>query len=154
MNTVSLFNRPRPIGNGLAHFDASSPLTTFHREMDQLLDGTLGGFGFTRSRSSLPTVEVQEAEKEFLVTVDLPGVELGDIDLSFNEGMLTLKAERKAAAAAKALHGDRWRGNFERVIGIDSDIDEGQIRATLKNGVLTVTLPKKPESLPRRIEVQ
>jgi HSP20 family protein len=154
MNTLSLFNRnARPVGNGHVDFDASSPLAAFHREMDQLFDGAFGGFGFTRSRSSLPTVEVQEAEKEYLVNVDLPGVELKDIDLSFSDGMLTVKAERKSAAG-EALYSDRWNGGFERVIGIDSDIDESQIRAQLKNGVLTVTLPKKPERLPRRIEIQ
>jgi HSP20 family protein len=154
MNTLSLFNpRPRTVGNGRAHFDAPSPLDAFHREMYQLLDDTFGGFGFTRSRSNLPTVEVQEAEKEYLVTVDLPGVELKDIDLSFSDGVLTVKAERKAASG-EALYSDRWNGGFERVIGIDSAVEESQIRASLKNGVLAVTLPKKPERLPRRIEIE
>lgn len=121
--------------------------------MDQLLDNAFGGFGFNRNRSTLPTATVHEAEKEYLVTVDLPGVELKDIDLSFSEGMLTVKAERKAADG-EPLYSDRWNGGFERVIGIDSDIDESQIRATLKNGVLAVTLPRSPDRLPRRIEIQ
>jgi HSP20 family protein len=154
MKTLSLSNSNHPsVGNGRAPFSASSPFVAFHREMDQLLDDTFGGFGFTRNRTPLPTVEVQEAEKEYRVTVDLPGVELKDIDLSFSDGVLTVKAERKAADG-ETLYSDRWNGGFERVIGIDSDIDESQIRATLKNGILAVTLPKKPEHLPRRIEIQ
>lgn len=154
MNSLSLSSHnPVAAGNGRARSDASSPFAAFHREMDQLLDDTFGGFGFTRSRSSMPTVEVQEAEKEYLVTVDLPGVELKDIDLSFSDGALTLKAER-TAAAPEALYSDRWSGRFERVIGIDSDIDASQIRASLKNGVLAITLPKNPERLPRRIEIR
>jgi HSP20 family protein len=154
MNTLSVSSRnPQALSNGHAQPDAASPFTVFHREMDQLLSDAFGGFGFTRSRSTVPTVEVQEAEKEYLVTVDLPGVELKDIDLSFNEGMLTLKAERRVAAGG-ALYSDRWSGGFERVIGIGSDIDPSRIGATLKNGVLAVTLPKSPDRLPRRIEIQ
>jgi HSP20 family protein len=152
MKALSNPNSPS-VGNGRARLSASSPFLAFHREMDQLLDDAFAGFGFTRHRSTLPTVEVKEAEKEYLVTVDLPGVELKDIDLSFSDGALTVKAERKAAEG-EALYSDRWSGGFERVIGIDSDIDEGKIGATLRNGVLAVTLPKKPERLPRRIEIQ
>jgi HSP20 family protein len=154
MKTVSLPNdSARPAGNGRVAFNASSPFVAFHREMDQLLDGAFGGFGFTRGRSNLPTVEVQEAEKEYLVSVDLPGVEQKDIDISFADGMLTVKAERKPADG-NALYSDRWTGGFERVVGIHPDIDDQAIRATLKNGVLAITLPKKPERLPRRIEIQ
>jgi HSP20 family protein len=154
MKALSLSNRnPHTVSNGRAHFNPASPFPAYHREMDQLLDDAFGGFGFTRCRSSVPTVEVREAEKEYLVTVDLPGVELKDIALSFSDGVLTLKAERKAAAG-EALYSDRWSGGFERVIGIDSEIDESQIRATLKNGVLAITLPKNPDRLPRRIEIQ
>jgi HSP20 family protein len=154
MNTVSL-SAPtaHTVSNGRAHLDDTAPFVAFRREMDQLLDDAFGGFGFTRSRTSMLTVEVREGEKEFLVTVDLPGVELEDIDLSFSDGVLTVKAERKAAAG-EALYSDRWSGGFERVIGIDSEIDESQIRAALKNGVLAITLPKHPDRLPRRIEIQ
>jgi HSP20 family protein len=145
MNTLSVSNRtPHSAANGRALTDTA---------FDQLLDQAFGGFGFTRGRSSLPTVEVQEAEKEYVVSVDLPGVALEDIDLRFSEGLLTVRAERKAVATG-ALYSDRWSGRFERVIGIDNDVDESQIRASHRNGVLTVTLPKKPERLPRRIEIQ
>jgi HSP20 family protein len=143
---------PAHAGNGRARFDGS-PFFDFHREMDQLLDNAFAGFGFNRTRNTLPTVEVQEAEKEYRVTVDLPGVDLKDIELSFSEGMLTIKAQRRADEG-QSLYSDRWNGGFERVIGVDTAIEESQIGATLKNGVLTVTLPRKPERLPRRIEIQ
>jgi HSP20 family protein len=141
------------VQNGHAHPDPASPWLAFHREMDQLLGDAFAGFGFTRSQSNLPTVEVQEAEKEYRVTLDLPGVAIDDLDLRFKDGMLTVRAERKPTEG-ETLYTDRWNGGFERVIGIDSGIDESQISATLKNGVLTVSLPKSPAALPRRIEVQ
>jgi HSP20 family protein len=155
MNGYALSHRkPDAVSNGRASLDPTSHVVAFHREMNQLLDDAFGGFGFTRSPSNLPTVEVQEAEKEYRVAVDLPGVELKDIELSFMDGSLTVKAERKASTDGAALYTDRWTGGFERVIGIDAQIDESQIRASLQNGVLTVTLPKHPERLPRRIEIE
>ena len=154
MNGFALsHHNSRPVGNGRALLDPTSRVVAFHREMDQLLGDAFGGFGFTRSPSNLPTVEVQEAEKEYRVSVDLPGVELKDIELSFMDGSLTVRAERRGVDG-KALYTDRWTGGFERVIGIDAAIDENQIRASLQNGVLTVTLPKHPQRLPRRIEVE
>jgi HSP20 family protein len=154
MKALSLSN-PTPRSNGNGIDSVASPFASFHYEMDRLLDDMFNGIGFTRGgqSSALPTVEVREATGEYRVTVDLPGVEMKDIDLSFNEGLLTLKGERKAAEG-DALYSSRWSGQFERVIGVGQDVDENGIRAALKNGVLTITLPKKPERQPRRIEVQ
>jgi HSP20 family protein len=154
MNAVSLWNRKSaPLSNGRIPRDEPAPFADFHREMDQLLDQAFTGFGFTRHRRPMPAVEVREAEKEYLVSVDLPGVEMKDIELSFSEGMLSLKAQRPAEDG-DALYSSRWSGRFERVIAIGTDVDDEHIRATLKNGVLAVTLPKSPEHLPRRIQIE
>ena len=142
----------RPAANGSAV--EVSPFATFHHEMDQLLDNMSNGFGFTRGRSTaLPAVEISEDDTSYRVCLDLPGVEIKDIDLSFGEGLLTLKGERKPPGG-EALYSSCWSGTFERVIGIGPDVDENQIAASLKNGVLSILLPKKPERRPRRIEVQ
>lgn len=153
MKSLSVSNRTRSLGNGRVPFDGAPPFPAFHHEMDQLLENAFSGFGFTRSQRALPSVEVQEQEKEYLVSVDLPGIEMKDIELTFSEGLLTLKAERKSNNAS-SVYSDRWSGTFERVIRIGTDVDDSQIRATLKNGVLAVTLPKAPEHLPRRIQIE
>ena len=157
MNTLSLSNRNlRSASNGIGPFGTPSPLAAFHHEIDQLLDGVFNGFAVTRSHEPrmLPAVEVQETGKEYRVAVDLPGVELKDIDLSFSEDVLTLKAERKTPSGDNALSSTCWNGMFERAISIGPDVDENGISASLKNGVLAVTLPKKPERQPRRIQVE
>jgi HSP20 family protein len=154
MNAVSLWNRKSaPLSNGRIPRDEPAPFADFHREMDQLLDQAFTGFGFTRHRRPMPAVEVREAEKEYRVSVDLPGVAMKDIELSFSEGMLSLKAQRPADDA-DALYSNRWSGRFERVMAIGADVDDEHIRATLKDGVLTVSLPKSPEHLPRRIQIE
>ena len=148
MNALALSGRNAPANGHGGRTFIDSPFAAFHYEMDQLLDHMFNGFGFTGAASThLPTVSAEETGTEYRVAVDLPGVELSDVELSFSEGLLTLKGSRKAEGA-------RWSGPFERVIGIGQDVDENRISATLKNGVLSITLPKKPESHPRRIEVQ
>ncbi len=157
MNALSLSNRKlRSAGNGIGPLGTLPIAAAFHHEMDQLLDGVCNGFGFTHGHrpGMLPTVEIQETDKEYRAIVDLPGVELQDIQLSFSEDVLTLKAERKIANDDNARYSARWSGSFERVISIGPDVDESGITATLKNGVLAVALPKKPERQPRRIQIE
>jgi HSP20 family protein len=155
MKALSFPNR-NPLSNGnAAHSVIPGAFGSFHHEMDRWLDDTFNDFGFTRGRPIhfVPTVEIQEADSEYRVAVDLPGVQLKDIELTFSEGLLTLKGERPAAGG-EARYSSRWSGPFERVVGVGPDVDDGRISARLENGVLTIALPKKPEWQPRRIEVQ
>jgi HSP20 family protein len=150
------FPNPNPRSNGnAAHSVAPRTPGSFHHEMDRWLDDTFNGFGFKRGRplGAFPTVEVQEADSEYRIAVDLPGVELKDIELTFSAGLLTLHGERRSAGG-ETLYSSRWSGRFERVIGVGTDVDDARISARLENGVLRITLPKKPEWQPRRIEVQ
>jgi HSP20 family protein len=156
MKALSFPSR-NPLSNGDAALSViPGAFGSFHHEMDRWLDETFNGFGFNRGRSFkfLPTVEIHEADGEYRVAVDLPGVRLEDIELTFSEGLLTLKGERPAAAAGEVRYSSRWSGPFERVVGVGPDVDEARISARLENGVLTIALPKKPEWQPRRIEVQ
>ena len=155
MKALTFSNR-NPLSNGnAAHSITPGSLGSFHHEMDRWLDDTFNGFGFKRGRSLtfLPTVEIQELDSEYRVAVDLSGVPLEDIELTFSEGILTLKGERRAAGG-EARYSSRWSGPFERVVGVGPDVDDARISARLENGVLTIALPKKPEWRPRRIEVQ
>jgi HSP20 family protein len=155
MKALSFSNR-NPLSNGnAAHSVIPGAFGSFHHEMDRWLDDTFNGFGFKRGRSFnfLPTVEIEEADSEYRIAVDLPGVELKDIELTFSEGLLTLKGERPAAGG-DVRYSSRWSGPFERVVGVGPDVDDTRITARLENGVLTIALPKKPEWQPRRIEVQ
>jgi HSP20 family molecular chaperone IbpA len=155
MNALS-FSNPKPRSNGnAAHSVPAGVLGSFQPEMQRWLDHAFSGFGFTRAQSvSQPaTVEIHDADGEYRIAVDVPGVALNDIDLTISKGLLTLRAERPPVRG-EALYNGRWSGRFERVIGIGTEVDESRISARLENGVLRITLPKKPEWQPRRIEVQ
>jgi len=110
------------------------------------------------SRSAFaPLLEAVEEETVYRVRAELPGVEEKDIEVLVEDGVLTLKATRHAEEGDGAT---QWRsvthGTFERRIQMPSEVDEENVKAAYRNGVLTITLPKhveaKPE--PRAIPVQ
>lgn len=142
MNVLSLSNR-RPVTHDRLP------------EMDRLLDQVFSGRAFASSPYPPRPVEMQvhENDLEFRVAVDLPGVEAKDIELSFQDGALTLKARREASEQ-NSHYSNRWTGSVECSTALGPDVEADRIGASLKNGVLTVTLPKKPEYQPRRIQIE
>lgn len=96
-----------------------------------------------------------EDEKNLYVAVEMPGVAKDDIDVTLDQGKLRIVAERKAAdPAPKYLHNERLFGRIQRVIRLPETLDYNQIEAQLENGVLEIRLNKKPEVLPKKIEVK
>ena len=105
-----------------------------------------------------PSVDVFETEQAFVLTAELPGVERKQIDLQVKDHTLFVKGQRNAGGevSQQVYHRlERPSGVFERRFSLPGDIDADQIRATLHEGVLTVTLPKKQQQpRARRVEVR
>jgi HSP20 family protein len=96
-----------------------------------------------------PTVDVSEDKDAVTVKAELPGVEQKDIAVSLQEGMLTIKGEKRAEKEEKDKHYhriERSSGAFYRSIQLPSAVDAGKVAATFKDGVVTITLPKSPEA--------
>ncbi len=109
------------------------------------------------SVSWIPRVDVREENERFVVTADLPGVEGKDIEITANEGVLTIRGQRgsdKQTAGAGYGRLERASGTFLRRFTLPESADAGAIKATHVNGVLEVSIPKRPQAQPRRIEVQ
>jgi HSP20 family protein len=124
------------------------PLLSLHREVNRLFDDVFRGFGvpslggFDRSLS-WPHLELGETEQEIRITAELPGLEEKDVEITIEEGLLTLRGEKKAEVDDKDRgYTERSYGRFERRIGLPHGIERDEASATFKNGVLTVTLPK------------
>ena len=102
-----------------------------------------------------PAADVTETENELLFTTELPGFEKGDIDISVNDGRLTITGERKYSEDKETRKHrlERWYGKFYRSFLLPKSADPEKISANLKNGVLTVTVAKREESKPRQIPV-
>jgi HSP20 family protein len=109
------------------------------------------------SPATFPAVNVWEDNENLFVEAELPGFELNDLEIYVNgENHLSIKGERRQPEVEGASWHRRERGygSFNRTIELSSDVDADKVSANLKAGVLTITLPKKEEIKPRRIEVK
>ena len=137
--------------------EEGDPFMTLHREMNRLFDdvfrtfdmaplGTLSGVG---RRAGWPQVEVIENDKDVRVSAELPGMDEKGVEVLMSDGVLTIRGEKKSEIEDKErAFSERSYGRFERRIPLAWDGEEDKIDAAFKNGVLTVTMPKAPESQP------
>ncbi|WP_340313950.1 Hsp20/alpha crystallin family protein [Rhizorhabdus argentea] len=124
------------------------PLLSLHREVNRLFDDVFRGFGVpslggSERSLSWPNLELGETDREIRVTAELPGLEEKDVDITLEEGVLTLRGEKKSEVEDKDRgYTERSYGRFERRIGLPRGVERDKASATFKNGVLTITLPK------------
>ncbi|TVR11671.1 MAG: Hsp20/alpha crystallin family protein [Salinarimonadaceae bacterium] len=126
------------------------PFLSLHREVNRLFDDVLRGFGSrplalggSPALGGWPSVEVSDGEKEIRVTAEAPGLEEKDIEVLLEDGVLTLKGEKRSETEDKEKRfSERFYGRFERRIPLGLEIEDDKVAADFRNGVLTVTLPK------------
>jgi len=109
------------------------------------------------ARPWAPAVDIFETENELILKADLPEVKHEQIDIRVEDGTLTLRGERKFEATQneKGYHRiERSYGSFSRSFSLPDSIDPANVKATFKDGVLTVAFPKKEVSKPRQIKVE
>ena len=104
----------------------------------------------------LPPLNVWEEGETLKVEVEIPGVKLEDVDVAFDNGELTIKGEKKVAIQESVtLHRrERLAGSFRRTLTVPWEIKTDEVSAELKDGILTVTLPKAEAAKPRKVAVK
>lgn len=104
---------------------------------------------------SFPAVNVWETDHELFAEAEVPGLKESEIDIFVVGNELTLKGERRASEQPEAAYHrqERGTGSFTRVVHLPVDVDSARVSATLRDGVLTVTLPKAETAKPRKIQV-
>lgn len=110
----------------------------------------------TRARPVWPRVNLYDRGEAFEVQAEVPGLREEDLDISATGESLTIKGERKVATPeGYTVHrSERGAHRFARTVAMPAKIDASEVSAALKDGILTVTLPKRPESKPRSITVK
>lgn len=105
----------------------------------------------------MPRVDIREEKDRFVILADIPGVDPKDIEVSMDKGILSIRGERKAEQSGengRYTRIERAHGVFYRRFALPDSADADGIRASGRNGVLEIVIPKRPESTPRRIEVK
>ncbi len=124
-------------------------------DFDNLLDDFFTDTPVWKSRT--PAVDVRENEDGYLMEAELPGLTEEDIDLKVEDNILTLsskKEEKKEEQGNGYLIRERRTKEFARTFVLPKDADREKINAEFNNGMLVVTIPKKPEAKPRTIDVK
>jgi HSP20 family protein len=130
---------------------------TLVSRFQQHIDRALGEVADGATVSWIPRVDIHEEDERFVVVADLPGVEGKDIEITAEKDVLTIKGERRAEKKSSKdgfERVERASGSFLRRFTLPETADAEAIKATHVNGVLEVTIPKRPQEQPRRISVQ
>ena len=129
------------------------------RDVDRLLQQLWGSGGNQNGTAARPLAMPMDAYRKagsFLIRLDLPGVQAESIDLTVEENVLMIKAERPAPPTSEdveAVISERPYGTFTRQVFLGENLDSENIRAEYDSGVLTLSIPVAEHAKPRRIEV-
>jgi HSP20 family protein len=110
-----------------------------------------------QSRGFAPAVDLYEEDDAFVAKAELPGIAKGDLDISLKDNVLTIKGEKKGEREDKKegryFRRETWAGSFERSIRLPAKVDAEKVNAEMKDGVLTIRVPKLPEAKPFKIDI-
>jgi HSP20 family protein len=135
----------------LSHYDPLANLRLFEDAFSRMLSEP------QTNRPWAPAVDIYETENELVLKADLPDVDLKDIDVRVENQTLTISGERnfEKKDTTKGYHRiERNYGSFVRSFSVPNSFDTENIGAEFKNGVLSVTLPKKEAAKPRQVKVE
>lgn len=135
----------------ITRYEPWSLLTQLQRELER---GSAEGS--TATAEWAPAVDIKEEANQFVIHADIPGVKPEDIDISMEEGVLTIKGEKKTEAETEKegyKRVERIYGSFYRRFSLPDTANAEQISAASKHGVLEITIPKREAVQPKKISV-
>lgn len=140
----------------LVRYEPWNAIRRFQRQFDQAFGSNDAANG-EASANWVPSVDVHEENDKFVVRADLPGIEPKDIEITAENGVLTLSGERRFEKREE-LKGysrqERVEGRFARRFTLPDNVQTDTIRARHLNGVLEVTIPKVPAQEPKRVSIE
>ena len=128
--------------------------STFHdlpREIARIMDEARPLL-ISQRRTAYPLVNLAEDQDNYYVDLDMPGVDIGKVELTLTERNLTVQGERPAAAG-RFYRQERVSGSFQRIITLGAPVDKDKVAARYADGILRITLPKSEAVKPRKISI-
>jgi HSP20 family protein len=136
------------------HFNPFREMESLFGRFRQDWNGDFNLQSFTQS-DWIPPVDINESDKEFLITIEVPQIDKDDIKVQVQDGMLSISGERKYENEDKKAHRiERFYGSFQRSFKLPDNVKEDKIDADHKNGVLYLTLPKTEEVTPKLLDIK
>ena len=143
----------------LVRYEPWDVLNQLHRQINRVFD-TQGaantGADSSATANRVPPADVAEYADRFVLQFDVPGVNVAAINITLDQGVLTIAGERTResnGSDAERSRIERPQGRFHRRFTLPDTVDAASVKATGRNGILEVTIPKQPKAQPRRIEV-
>lgn len=147
----------------LTRCNPKNEAANLNHRMERLFDEMMGrGLWKTSEERPLrgswvPAINILEREDAMVITADLPGLKAEDVEVTVEEGTLSIRGERKLqeASEGETYHRvERLYGVFERTFSLPSSVDVEKIEARFNNGEMVLTLPKREESKPRSVKIK
>ena len=139
----------------LVRWDPFREAAAVHNELSRLMNGLVEGNG-RATQTWVPTLDAWETDAELVYAFDLPGVPQDKISVEVEDGALTVSAERERSEEVSQEHYHRFErrfGSFARTVGLPQGITEDAIKASYKDGVLQIHVPKPKQVKPKKIEI-
>lgn len=141
----------------LTRWNPARDMLNLEERVSRLLGDAVPGFFSAEAPAAwFPPVDIHEDEDRVVLRAEVPGVDKDDLDIRIEGGTITLRGEKKQekeVASQKAFRFERFYGSFARSFVLPASIDADSIKATYKNGVLEVVLPKSEAAKPRKVQV-
>lgn len=136
-----------------------APLFSMQKELSRMFDDFYGVENTKGISTFTPRLDIHESDKEILIYAEVPGIDENDIEVSFKDGYLNIRGEKKSSHSEEKegrKYSERSYGSFERVISLPENVKEDGIEANSKNGVLEIKIPKETpvEATPKKIQVK
>jgi len=140
-------------------YEPWNALHQLHHQINRIFDNQLDNEAGTSSAATadwVPPADIEEYADRFVLKLDVPGINVSAIDITLDRGVLSISGQREQEAVAKDVERrrvERVHGRFHRRFTLPDTVDATNVRASGRNGILEVVIPKQPKAQPRRIEV-
>lgn len=145
----------------IRRWDPFKDLIDIQDRMNRLFEESMRRFRFSDfelpATGFTPAVDIYETDESIVVKAEIPGVEKGDVKIEVKDNELLLKGEKRVEKDVKDENYhriERVYGSFQRSFSLPQNVDKDKIKASFKNGVLEIKLPKKEEAKPKEIKIE
>ena len=146
----------------LTRYPSTTPVNNLRREMDRIFNELIPfSWRLDESEANMgtwtPTTDMMETDNEYVIEVDLPGLTKKDIQINAHDNVLTIEGERKKESKEEKpgyLRNERYFGTFKRSIMLPASIMDEKIKATFKDGVLKINVPKAEKSKRKSVPIE